>query len=214
MSVSALETAFAAVITAVSAAGLILTSHVLEGRDRIRWQMFRFYTSLSNAAVFLTHALLLIPGPAREALRSPRGRYLTTLCILVTFLVYFFVLTRFGNISAETLRALGVRHLSNVIVHYLVPGLTVLEWLTAADKRGLGLKDTLVWLLVPLGYLLLCVWRAAAGAPIGATGRRWPYDFMDLDKLGFAKWARNMLLTLAGFLALGLLLLGVSALYQ
>ena len=211
---SAPETIFAAVITAASAAGLILTSHVLEGWDRVRWQMFRFYTSLSNAAVFLTHALLLIPGPAREVLRSPRGRYVTTLCILVTFMVYFFVLTRFGRIDDKTLKALGVRRLSNFIVHYLVPGLTVLEWLTAADKRGLGLTDTLVWLLVPLCYLLLCVWRAAAGAVIGATGRRWPYGFMDLDDLGAVKWARNLLFTLAGFFALGLLLLGVSALYQ
>ncbi len=211
---SAPETVFAAVITAASAAGLILTSHVLEGWDRVRWQMIRFYTSLSNAAVFLTHALLLIPGPAREVLRSPRGRYVTTLCILVTFLVYFFVLTRFGRIDDKTLKALGVRRLSNFIVHYLVPGLTVLEWLTAADKRGLGLTDTLVWLLVPLCYLLLCVWRAAAGAVIGSTGRRWPYGFMDLDDLGPVKWARNLLFTLAGFFALGLLLLGVSALYQ
>ena len=85
---SALETAFAAVITVVSAAGLILTSHILEGWDKVRWQMFRFYTSLSNAAVFLTHVLLLFPGPAREVLRSPRGRYILTLCILVTFLVW------------------------------------------------------------------------------------------------------------------------------
>ena len=68
---SAPETIFAAVITAASAAGLILTSHVLEGWDRVRWQMFRFYTSLSNAAVFLTHVLLLFPGPARRAAPDP-----------------------------------------------------------------------------------------------------------------------------------------------
>ena len=67
---------------------------------------------------------------------------------------------------------------------------------------------------MPLCYLLLCIWRAAAGAVIGATGRRWPYDFMDLDKLGLSRWIASMLLTLAGFFALGLLLLGVSALYQ
>lgn len=211
---SAAETVFAAVIAAVSAAGLILTSHVLEGRDKVRWQMFRFYTTLSNAAVFLTHVLLLFPGPAREVLRSARGRYITTLCILVTFLVYFFVLTPFGRIDEKTLKALGMQRLSNFIVHYLAPGLTALEWLTAAEKHGLGLADTLAWLLVPLCYLLLCVWRAFAGAPIGATGKRWPYGFIDLDDLGMAKWVRNLLFTLAGFFALGLLLLGVSTLYK
>ena len=38
--------------------------------------------------------------------------------------------------------------------------------------------------------------------------------FMDLDALGTAAWIRNLLITLAGFLILGLGLLGVSALYQ
>ena len=175
---SPLETVFAALITAVSAAGLILTSHVLEGRDKIRWQMFRFYTSLSNAAVFVTHALLLIPGPVREALRSARGRYITTLCILVTFLVYFFVLTPCGRIDDKTLKALGVKRLSNLIVHYLVPGLTALEWLTAADKRGLGLADVLCWLLVPLCYLLLCLWRARHKPSNGFAGNRFVYGLV------------------------------------
>ena len=209
---STAETIFAAIIAAVSAWGLVLTSHVLEGLDKFRWQMFRFYTSLSNAAVFLTHLLLLFPGPVREALRSARGRYITVLCILVTFLVYFFVLTPCGRISDKTLKALGVRRLSNLIVHYLTPGLTALEWLCVAEKDGLGLSDALAWLAVPLCYLLLCVWRAAAGVRIGATGMLWPYGFMDLEALGMARWIKNLLWTLAGFLALGLGLLGAARL--
>ena len=204
------EKIFAAVITLASAAGLLMTSRILEGRDKVRRQMFRYYTSLSNAAVLLTHALLLIPGPIREALRTPRARYMTVLCILVTFIIYFFVLTRFGRIGENTLKALGVRRMSNFFVHYLVPGLTVLEWLTAADKRGLTLTDALLWLLIPLAYLLFCLQRAAAGARIGAAGALWPYPFMDLQALGFRRWMKNMLLTLAGFFILGLLLLGIG----
>ena len=207
------ETAFAAAIVISAAAGLILTSRILEGRDKVRRQIFRFYTSLSNAAMLLFHALLLIPGPARTILHTPRGYYCAVLCILVTFMVYFFVLTRFGRVSAEVLRALGVQRVSNFLVHYLVPGLTVLEWLVAADKKGLGLADAVIWLAIPLCYLLFCLERAAAGARIRGTGRLWPYPFMDLEALGLKKWTRNMLLTLAGFFALGLLLLGVSALF-
>ena len=209
---TALETAFAAAIVISAGLGLILTSRILEGRDKVRRQTFRFYTSLSNAAMLVFHALLLIPGPARTILRTPRGYYCAAACILVTFVVYFFVLTRFGRLSAETMRALGVQSLSNFLVHYLVPGLTVLEWLTVADKKGLGLTDAAVWLTIPLCYLLFCLERAAAGARIRGTGRLWPYGFMDLEDLGLKKWLRNILLTLIGFFALGLLLLGVAAL--
>lgn len=209
---TALETAFAIAIVISAAAGLLLTSRILEGRDKVRRQIFRFYTSLSNAAMLVFHALLLIPGPTRTILHTARGYYFAALCILVTFMVYFFVLTRFGRISADIMRALGVRSVSNFLVHYLVPGLTVLEWLTAADKKGLGLADAVIWLAIPLCYLLFCWERAAAGARINGTGRLWPYGFMDLEALGPKKWIRNILLTLGGFFALGLLLLGVGAL--
>lgn len=210
---STAERIFALVIVLASAAGLIMTSRILEGPGKLRRQMFRYYTSLSNAAVLLTHALLLVPGPLGEAMGTPRARYMTVLCILVTFLIYFFVLTRFGRLGENTLKALGVKRTSNFFVHYLVPGLTVLEWLIAADKRGLTITDALLWLLIPLCYLLFCLQRAAAGAEIGATGRLWPYPFMDLKTLGFRKWMGNMLLILAGFFLLGLLLLGVSRLF-
>ena len=137
---------------------------------------------------------------------------MTVLCILVTFIIYFFVLTRFGRTGEDTLRALGVRRTANFFVHYLVPALTVVEWLTAADRHGLTLADAVLWLLIPLCYLAFCTQRASAGAEIGATGRLWPYPFMDLQRLGLRRWMGNMLLILAGFFALGLFLLGVSRL--
>ena len=192
---SKLEIIFAAVIAVLSALGLVSASRILEGPDKRRRQFFVYYTNLSNAAMLLTHVLLLIPGPQRERLRSAPGRYITVLCILVTFVIYFFVLTRFGRHPG--LNALGVRRFSNVIVHYLVPGFTAAEWL-----------------LVPLAYLAFLLLRARSGTVIANTGSLWPYGFMDLDDLGPVKWARNLLFTLAGFFALGLLLLGVSALYQ
>ena len=205
------EIVFAAAVALLSGLGLLSASRILERPDKRRRQFFVYYTNLSNAAMLLTHGLLLIPGPLRALLRSPTGRYITFLCILVTFVIYFFVLTRFGRHPG--LNALGVRRLSNVIVHYLVPGLTAAERLLAADKRGLGLSDALLWLLVPLSYLAFLLLRARGGAVIGNTGSLWPYGFMDLEALGLKKWLRNMAVTLAGFFALALALLGVSRLF-
>ena len=112
------------------------------------------------------------------------------------------------------MRSLGVRTISNLFVHYIVPGLTVLEWLTVADKKDLGLRDALEWLVIPLAYLGFLLLRAAGGTVIVNTGSLWPYAFMDPEVLGGRKWLRNMLLTLLGFFILALLLLGVSALYK
>lgn len=208
---SKLEIIFAAVIAFLSALGLVSASRILEGPDKRRRQFFVYYTNLSNAAMLLTHVLLLIPGPQRESLRSAPGRYITVLCILVTFVIYFFVLTRFGRHPG--LNALGVRRFSNVIVHYLVPGFTAAEWLLAADKTGLGLKDAAEWLLVPLAYLAFLLLRARSGTVIANTGSLWPYGFMDLEGLGLKKWLRNMAVTLAGFFAMALALLAVSRLF-
>ena len=211
---TALETIFAAVLTVLPAAGLLLASRILEGPDKRRRQFFCYYTNLSNAAMLLYHGLLLIPGGVRRALLSPLGRYLAALCILVTFVIYFFVLTRFGrHTKKDTMASLGTRRYSNAIVHYLVPLLTELEWLTVADKHGLGLRHALLWLIVPLCYLAFTKVRASTGVIIENTGSLWPYAFMDRDALGMKKWLRNMALALLGFFLLGLLLLGVAQLY-
>ena len=206
-------TVFAALIALFSALGLVLASRVLEGPEKRRKQFFCYYTNLSNAVMLLVHVLLLIPGQTRELLLTPAARYLTVLCILVTFVIYFFVLTRFGRHSKkDTMASLGTRRSSNVLVHYLVPLLTELEWLTVANKRGLSIRDAFLWLLVPLAYLLFTVLRARSGVIIENTGSLWPYSFMDREALGTGKWLRNLGLALVGFFLLGLLLLGVAAL--
>lgn len=210
---SVLEAVFALALTAASAVGLVLSSRILEGRDKFRKQMFVYYTNLSNAVMLLYHLGLLIPGPSRAFFRTPTMRYMMTACILVTFMVYFFLLTRFGKQKDGTVMERGLRRTSNAFVHYIVPLGTVLEWLIAADKRGLGWRDALLWLLIPLAYSVFAVIRAAGGTAIENTGSRWPYGFMDLDTLGPRRWARSVCLVFTGSFLLGAALLLVSKLF-
>ena len=99
---SGAERYYAILIAALAGTGLLLASRILEGPDKRRRQMFCYYTNLSNLAMLIVHVLLLIPGRSRVLLLTPRARYLTVLCILVTFVIYFFVLTRFGRHSKKT----------------------------------------------------------------------------------------------------------------
>ena len=208
---TALETIFAWLIAILSALGLLLSFRVTSGKRRK--QFFVYYTNLSNLAMLLVHGLLLIPGRCRALLRTPPARYLAAMCILVTFVIYFFVLTRFGRYAGrDTMRSLGVRRISNALVHYVVPLLCQLEWLTAADKSGLGIRDAALWLLVPLAYFAFLLLRAQTGVIIENAGSLWPYGFMDREALGVRKWARNILGTLALFFLLGLIGVGIAAL--
>ncbi len=208
---TAQETFFAWAIVILSALGLLLTSGMLGGRRRR--QFFVYYTNLSNLAMLLVHGLLIVPGRCRTLLRTPLARYLASMCILVTFVIYFFVLTRFGRYAGrDTMSSLGVRRISNALVHYIVPLLCQLEWLMVADKSGLGIGDALLWLLVPLAYFAFLLLRARTGVIIENAGSLWPYGFMDREALGVRKWTRNILGTVALFFLLGLVPVGIAAL--
>lgn len=203
---------FAGAIVLSAGVGLLLASRVLEGPEKRRKGFFCYYTNLSNGLMLLYHGLLLIPGPWSLWLRRAGVQLAVMLSILVTFLIYFCVLTRFGRHQRRMMDQLGTKVLSNALVHYVTPLLTVLEWLLLAEKDALTWADTLWWLLLPLAYLLFAVVRASTGRPIGKTDRLWPYDFMDRQKLGAKKWWRNLAAVMLGFWLLGALFVGLALL--
>lgn len=207
-----LETALSAAIVLCAAVGLLLASRVLEGPEKRRRHFFCYYTNLSNLLVGAFYAARLIPGPHRALLERPGIRYAAVLCILTTFLVYFLVLTRFGRRRGRDRQGLDGKGLANVLLHYAVPGLTLAEWLLSPEGTGLGLRHAVGWLAIPLGYLAFAALRSRTGKPLGKSGSLWPYGFMDRQRLGKARWRRNMLLTAGGLFALGLLFLGAARL--
>ena len=210
---SSLQTGFAIAITACALVGLVLASRVLEGPEKRRKQFFIYYTNLSNALMLLYHALLLCGGGVRRALLHPSVQLSMAVCVFVTFLIYFFVLTRFGrHHSSDPTKPFGVRRVSNVFVHYLVPLLTVAEWVLTAEKSALTAADALWWLVIPLAYVVFIILRARTGKIIENTGSLWPYGFIDREKLGVKRWLRNAALTSLGFYALGLLFVGTAKL--
>lgn len=204
---------FAGIIALSAGLGLLLASRVLEGPEKRRRGFFCYYTNLSNALMLLYHVLLLIPGPWAGFLRRPGVQLSMMLCILVTFLIYFCVLTRFGRHQKRMMQQLGTKILSNTLVHYVTPLLTLAEWLFLADKTGLGLRHTLYWLILPVSYLVFACLRARTGKPIDKTGRIWPYDFMDRQKLGRAKWWRNLFAVMFVFWLLGVLFTALAQLW-
>ncbi len=202
-----LERLFSLAIALLAALGLYLQSGIPKGK--FRRHMFIFYTNQSNAVMAVYHALLFAAtfnrsGGLYAALTHPTVRYCGTLMIMVTNLIYHFVLVPHFKRHPEKYER-NFLEFGNLCVHYFVPLLTLLEWFLCAAK-DVPLWSIPVWVLIPTAYLIFALLRAKIFGPIGSGTSRYPYAFMDLDALGLRRWTINMVLATAFYLTLAALI--------
>ena len=162
-----------------------------------------YYTNLSNLLVLIYFALVAPLLYARASLRwlIPHAEFALTMTILLTFAVFHLWL--FPDVRRQ-LR--GVRRTrlfcivcaDNLVVHYIVPLLTLCYWLLCSPgKAALSARDALTWTAVPLAYLLAILVRAPLCGPIYGTSSAYPYPFLDIP----ARGARQVAFTCAGLYA-------------
>lgn len=140
-----------------------------------------YYTYLSNLLVFVFFLWFLTTGGHHKS--SPlryRLKACITICITLTFLVYAVLLAPLATPEKfYTLR--------NFSLHYIVPILTIVDWLLF-DAKGLYKKiDPLYWTILPLLY---CVYSLIRGVvfriPIPDEKHSpFPYFFLNIDKYGW-----------------------------
>lgn len=150
------------------------------------WSMLRFFTIIGNAL-----AVVVMAGIALGArpLFRPRIVGCVTLVMLLIGIVYALLLRDLVELGSGA-------HVANVILHYVMPPLTLGFWLLLAPKGGLSWVDPVRWAMLPLAYLPYALARAAEDG-------RYAYPFIDVDRLGWAQ-----VLTNAASIAMGFLLAG------
>jgi hypothetical protein len=158
-------------------------------------RFFTFFTILTNMLVALCLTILFIrPGNgffARSGTQAAIAAYIT-----VVGVVY--------NIILRALWApQGWQLIVNELLHSVMPVYFIIYWLVFSPKTGLQWKNILAWLVFPLAYLVLIMIR-------GALSGWYPYPFVDVATLGYAKVMVNsagmmvfFLLVSALFLAAG-----------
>lgn len=201
----------AAGIFLLGAVGLLLHSTLLE-TGHIRPGMFCFYTNLSNLLVLVYElALAAVPeGAVRQLLTGSGVALAMTLCIYVTHLIYAFVLLPTAHRRDDESWLKGRFSFGNVCVHFITPGLTVLQWLLWQDKAGLTVGHAVWWLVLPLAYFAFAMLRAGTGKPIGRTGQLYPYPFLDYPRLGAGWFWLYATAILTFFFGLGCLFVGIG----
>jgi hypothetical protein len=164
--------------------------------------LLAYFTIQSNILVIAFFAWLLFYTLVTRELDTPRPFYTVkgavTVAITLTFLVFhFMLLPNASSMGSDDFIASP----ANMILHYVVPIMTIVDWLLFDKKGNYKKLDPIKWLLIPLTYLIFALVRAQF-IP-SSTPRRYPYFFIDIDQLGIPQVALNVLLIAIGLIILG-----------
>lgn len=164
------------------------------------WRMFGYLTILTNVLVAVACSVLLLkpeslPG---QYFSHPGVQTAVTLYIIFVGLGYNLLLRNHAPFT-------GLHRLSDEGLHTVVPLLCALYWSLYVPKQGLQAKDSLLWLIYPLAYFVMAMLR-------GGSSGFYPYPFLNVTNLGYARVMGNAAMLLVGFLVIALGLVAVAKL--
>lgn len=166
--------------------------HQLEAGHTVGFAVLQYtgyYTIITNSFCALIAAACVWPerfGRFAAALRSPIAITAAAVSIFMVGLLYVTLLTRVHHPQ-------GLEHLTNLLLHYLIPPLFAYFWWQVVPKTSVDWRDAWRCMTLPTAYL---VYLAVRGE---ATGL-YPYYFIDVGQLGYASAALNALAIAAVFL--------------
>lgn len=144
----------------------------LLGRDAFNAVNFlSYFTNLSNifAAVVLLISTLYLVGHKQPSVRDDIIRGAAVLYMTITGVIYMTLL------SGEDLGLLIPW--VNIVLHFIMPFVVVLDWLYQPQRSKLSFKQTLWWLVFPATYLVYSLIR-------GSMAHWYPYPFLNPDAVG------------------------------
>ena len=193
------------ILCCVSALAVLLTFGIFyagEGPSDLTWEFLKYYTNISNYFVFAVSVIVLADNVKRVFAGEREGynrkirtfKFMTTVMILVTFLVYLILLGK--PFTADFWRNIG-----NLSYHVFAPILFVLDYLLFEEKKSVSVFAPLYSIIIPLIYV---VYVFILGAAIPEF--EYPYFFLNVNELGYdgvILWVFILVLVLS---ALGYLL--------
>jgi hypothetical protein len=159
---------------------------------------FGYFTILTNLLVCLSLTFpLLMPS-------SPPGKYFSRpeiMAALATSIV--FVGLSYHFLLRNVWHPQGAQKVADLLLHYVMPTLTLIYWWLVSPKRSLRWVDPLYWGAYPALYLAYVLIR-------GPIVRSYPYGFIDPVAIGYPRTMINSSGLLLVFFGLGLLLVALG----
>ncbi|HUZ57775.1 MAG TPA: Pr6Pr family membrane protein [Hanamia sp.] len=155
---------------------------------------FSFFTILTNLLVALCFTFLLSKSKWKLGIffSKPTTQTAVTVYILIVGIVYNLILRFLWQPK-------GLQLIVDELLHTVIPVLCVFFWWRNVNPKILNWKDAFPWLIYPLVYIFLIL-------ILGAISGFYPYPFIDVNTIGYARVLIN-----SGILAI--CFLGVSFLF-
>lgn len=193
------------IASCVSGLAVLLTLGVFyvgQGPIDITWKFLKYYTNMSNYFVFAVFVIVLADNVKRVFAGEKEGnnrkvrtlKFMTTVMILVTFLVYATLLGK--PFTADFWRDIG-----NLSYHVFAPLLFIIDYFLFEEKKSVSVFAPLLSLIIPLLYVC---YTFILGAAI--PDYEYPYFFLDVNKLGYGGVMVWVIILVAVFTVLGYLL--------
>jgi hypothetical protein len=159
---------------------------VFDGIERLG----SYLTNLTAFAVALSFSCVAALG------RSLPGRFFRQPPVVTAVVVYIvFVGLAYNLLLRHLWTPSGYRAVLNECLHTVLPVLSVIYWVLFVPRFHLSLRQCLLWLVYPLSYLCITLWR-------GSTSDFYPYPFIDVGELGYPHVLLNATLLVLAFVTL------------
>lgn len=203
---------YRAIFVILCGIGLYLNSGIPQGK--LNPVTFLYYTILSNLMCFVFIGICLVKNITQFKTWDkddthcvmPKGKGGVTVGITITFLIYHFMLVpqMFSMSGASNLWSL-----SNLLVHYIVPFMIIIDWLLFDKKCIYKPLQPITWLIIPFTYFVFAMVRGHFGGPIFGNGNKYPYFFLNVDELKYSGvfkyfFVLAILITILGYIFYGI----------
>ncbi|WP_049623340.1 Pr6Pr family membrane protein [Frateuria defendens] len=158
------------------------------------WVYAGYFTILTNALVAwaLSAAALEPRDTLGRFLRRPDVQTGLAMSIVIVGAVYNLLLRQLWHPQ-------GWQRAADATLHDAMPPLYLLYWWLAVPKASLRWRQVFAWQLYPVAYFAYALAR-------GAVDGWYPYPFLDVGALGYARVLLNACAVLLAFVAVALLL--------
>lgn len=168
-----------------------------------------YFTILSNLGCMCLFLALIIKtifeiksyGIYGSSSVSPHIKGGIMICILLTMTVYHFILIPYA-LKVNPYQSLGV---TDVIFHYVIPFLTLFDWILFDEKKSFSWYDPILWTVLPYLYIIFVFIQSRFDIVdrISANMNRYIYAFLDIGLLGSVKVLFNIFLLTVAFVIVG-----------
>lgn len=165
-----------------------------------------YYTLISNilVVVFWIYLLFLMAKNKVSKLTSPkivRLKGAFTMAIILTFLVYMILL-------APIAEPKDFYNWKNYTLHYIVPIMTIIDWLMLDPKNQYRKSEPFIWTLIPLLYMAFSLIKGYV-FNIEIPDQKhspYPYFFMNINNIGWDGFLKYAIAIFIFYVVLGYIL--------